>query len=189
MLEPFASFVNLSTGILEKYDNKLERRLSNLKGIFNDEKAYENMLAKEDTMVYEVYEKEVPVEAGQLAHAVTVIHPGKVGNEYFLTKGHFHVIEKTAELYLGVKGQGGIIMQDKQGNTRYLEMQAGTLVYVSPYWAHRTINTGNEPFSFLAIYPAEAGHDYGTIEETGFPKLVIDKGSGPVLTDNPRYRT
>lgn len=156
-------------------------------GIFADSEAYDKLLAKENTLVYEVFEKQVPEEEGQLAHAVTIIHPGKVGDEYFLTKGHFHTKENTAELYLGIKGQGGIIMQDKVGRISYLEMRSGTLVYVAPFWAHRTVNTGSESFSFLAIYPADAGHDYATIEQKGFPKLVVEKEGNPTLVNNPKF--
>jgi glucose-6-phosphate isomerase len=37
-------------------------------------------------------------------------------------------------------------------------------------------------------YPANAGHDYGTIERLGFRKLVLDSPNGPVIVDNPRYQ-
>jgi len=188
VLEPFKSAVDFESGLLKEYDNKVERRLSNLEGIFNDAPSYAQLRAEEDGMVYEVFEKEVPANPGQLAHAVTVIYPGKVGAEYYMTKGHFHQKEPTAELYLGVKGQGGIIMQNKEGKTSYLEMKPGSLVYVAPYWAHRTINIGSEPFSFLAIYPADAGHDYGTIEKIGFPKLVVEQEGKPTIISNPRFK-
>ncbi len=187
MIEPFASLINFETGLLERYDNKLERKLTDLQGMFSDESAYKEALAKENSVLYEVYEKEVPIESGQLAHAVTILHPGQIGDEYYMTKGHFHEIEDTAELYLGIQGQGGIIMQDKSGKTSYIDMKPGTLVYVSPFWAHRTVNTGSDIFSFLAIYPAEAGHDYGTIIEKGFAKLVVEQDGKPTLIDNPNF--
>jgi glucose-6-phosphate isomerase len=186
MIEPFASFIDFNTGKLEQYDNIVTRRLSDMKGIFSDESAYQNILSNEDDIVYQVYEKNVPTEQGQLAHAVTIIKPGKIGNEYYMTKGHFHVIEDTAELYLCVKGEGGIIMETKEGETKYIEMTTGTLVYVAPFWSHRTINTSDNDFAFLAIYPANAGHDYGTIEEEGFKKLVVEQDGESVIVDNPK---
>lgn len=189
MIESFISLVDFSTGTLKDFDNKVERHLSDLKGMFSDNQSFETSLADENALVYEVFEKQVPEETGQLAHAVTRIYPGKVGSEYFMTKGHFHVKEPTAELYLGIKGQGGIILRDKDDKFQYFEMKAGSLVYVSPYWAHRTVNTAGEPFSFLAIYPAEAGHDYGSIEEKGFPKLVVEQDGQPNLIDNPKFGT
>ncbi|TET55439.1 MAG: glucose-6-phosphate isomerase [Actinobacteria bacterium] len=187
MLEPFVSSIDFSSGKLRDYDNKLDRKLSSMLGMFADKDIFDQMLAKEDSMVYEVFEKEVPEQSGQLAHAVTVIHPGKVGNEYFMTKGHFHVKENNAEIYLGIKGNGGIIMQNKEGQSSYYPIEPGTVAYVAPYWAHRTVNTGNVAFSFLAIYPADAGHDYGSIEQIGFPKLVVEQNSHPELVDNPKF--
>lgn len=61
-------------------------------------------------------------------------------------------------------------------------------VYVPGRWAHRSINHGNEPFVMLFAYPAEAGHDYGTIETKGYRKLVIEKDGKPELIDNPKWK-
>jgi glucose-6-phosphate isomerase len=58
-------------------------------------------------------------------------------------------------------------------------MERGTLAYVPPYWAHRTVNAGDEPFVFFAVYPGQAGHDYGTIETTGFAQRVFETSQGP----------
>ena len=38
-------------------------------------------------------------------------------------------------------------------------------VYVPGHTAHRTINTGDMPLTYLGIYPARAGHDYGVIAD------------------------
>jgi len=37
-------------------------------------------------------------------------------------------------------------------------------------------------------YPGNAGHDYGTIEQQGFCKLVVDTDNGIAIVDNPRWR-
>jgi glucose-6-phosphate isomerase len=60
-------------------------------------------------------------------------------------------------------------------------MGPGTVAYVPPNWAHRTVNTGEEPFVFFAVYPGQAGHDYGTIEKTGFPQRVLRMPEGAEL--------
>jgi glucose-6-phosphate isomerase len=44
-----------------------------------------------------------------------------------------------------------------------------------PNGAHRTVNVGDEPFCFLALWPADAGHDYGSIEKSGFAQRLIDR--------------
>jgi glucose-6-phosphate isomerase len=38
------------------------------------------------------------------------------------------------------------------------------------------------------VYPGDAGHDYGTIEEQGFRKLVLKKNGAPQVVDNPAWR-
>jgi glucose-6-phosphate isomerase len=51
----------------------------------------------------------------------------------------------------------------------------------------QTVNTSSEPFSFLAIWPGDAGHDYGTIEQQGFAKLLVDRDGQAAFIDNPQY--
>ncbi len=68
------------------------------------------------------------------------------------------------------------------------ELSAGRVLYVPPRWAHRSVNiSAEEDLVMFFAYPGNAGHDYGTIETQGFRKLVIDKGSGPEVVDNPRW--
>ncbi|MCL4879670.1 MAG: hypothetical protein KJ064_23640 [Anaerolineae bacterium] len=57
-----------------------------------------------------------------------------------------------------------------------------------PYWAHRTVNTGVVPFVFFAAWAGEAGHDYGTIEQLGFAKLVVQHDGQVVVIDNAKYK-
>jgi glucose-6-phosphate isomerase len=57
-------------------------------------------------------------------------------------------------------------------------MEPGTVAYVPPRWAHRTVNTGDETFVFFAVYHGDAGHDYGTIETEGFPQRVLARDGG-----------
>ena len=50
--------------------------------------------------------------------------------------------------------------------------------YIPPGWAHRTVNVGEEPFRFLAVYPGAAGHDYGFVEEHGMGARVYKDRQG-----------
>ena len=67
-------------------------------------------------------------------------------------------------------------------------MARGRVIYVPPGWAHRAINIGSTKLIFLAIYPSDAGHDYGAIKERGFRKIVIERDGKPSIEDNPRWR-
>jgi|Deesub1362B_J571_1020462.scaffolds.fasta_scaffold00062_58 glucose-6-phosphate isomerase len=184
--EPFGVKLDFDSGIIEKA-KKIVRRLSDMKGYYVNEEAYEELL-KENPVIYEVYAIEQEEKEGDLNFATTVLHPGKVGNEFFMTKGHYHAKLDRAEIYVGLKGKGGMLLQTPEGEARWIEMEEGTIVYVPPYWAHRTINIGKEPFIFLAIYPADAGHDYGTIAEKGFSKIVVEEENRIVVKDNPKWK-
>ena len=51
-------------------------------------------------------------------------------------------------------------------------MTRGAMVYVPPFRAHRSVNTGREPLISFCVYNAEAGHNYGDIETEGFPRRI-----------------
>jgi glucose-6-phosphate isomerase len=105
-----------------------------------------------------------------------------------MTKGHFHVKRDRAEVYLGLSGEGYLLLQTDAGEVSSVPMQAGTVAYVPPYWAHRTVNTGAEPFIFFAVWPGDSGHDYGTIEKIGFAKIMVERNGTVTLLDNPKHK-
>ena len=174
------------TGI-SKDNVSSKRYLSNLRGMVADEAALEGMIKKEDTLVYEFYEMGVPENPGDLAFGTTVCYPGKIGDEYFMTKGHFHAILDMAEVYLCINGRGLILMENPEGNCIYEVLTPGKMVYVPKRYAHRSINIGKEPFVQFFTFRADAGHDYGTIETKGFRKLVVERGGDFTVIDNPRW--
>ncbi|NIO06299.1 MAG: cupin domain-containing protein [Proteobacteria bacterium] len=187
--DPFSFSVDPSTGIVTPHDNLIQRRLSHMNGMFMDQAAREAMLEVEDTLLYEVYEVEVPDEAGHLMVCTSITYPGKVGREYFMTKGHFHEKIQTAEIYSCLRGQGIMMMESDRGDWKAEPMTQGRAVYVPPYYAHRSINTGQEPLISLCVYPGGAGHDYATIETKGFRKLVLEKNGKPEIEDNPKWKS
>jgi glucose-6-phosphate isomerase len=81
-----------------------------------------------------------------------------------------------------------MLTQDSDGNAQWIEMRPMKMVYVPPYHAHRSVNTGKKPLIFLAIYPSDAGHDYGSIASKGFSKLVIERDGNAEVVDNPRWQ-
>lgn len=175
--------------IPSQYDNHLQRRLSNMKGQYLDAAAYEAMLAQENRLLYDVYELHRPEVEGELLHGLSVVHPGKVGDEYFMTKGHFHTVLETGEVYFCLKGQGCMVMETPEGEWCVEPLYPGRVLYVLPRWAHRSVNTSlTEDLVFLFAYPGNAGHDYGTIEAQGFRKLVVERAGEPVIVDNPRWQ-
>jgi glucose-6-phosphate isomerase, archaeal len=171
-----------------KYDHHLVRRLSSMHGQFSDQQAYKDQLEKDDLVLYEVYDLQRPEEAGELLHGISIVHPGKVGNEYYMTKGHFHTVLETAEIYHCLKGRGVMVMETPEGDWAVEGLCSGKILYVPPRWAHRSVNTGNqEDLVTFFVYPGNAGHDYGTIETQGFRKLVLEVDGQLLIADNPRW--
>lgn len=185
---PFTFKLNKPGFIPTKYDNHIKRFLSAMKGQYWDREAYSRLLAIEDTLLYEVYEVKRPEMAGELLPGISIVHPGKVGDEYFMTKGHFHTVLETAEVYFCQKGQGVMVMETPEGDWAVEPLYPGCVLYVLPRWAHRSVNTSpDEDLVTFFVYPGNAGHDYGTIEKQGFRKLVVERNGQPTIIDNPRW--
>jgi glucose-6-phosphate isomerase len=105
-----------------------------------------------------------------------------------MTKGHFHRVRDRAEVYLGLAGEGRLVMATEDGRHAVEPIRRGTISYVPGGWAHRSVNVGDEPLVFFAAYIGDAGHDYHTVQRMGFPVLVFAGDSGPEIVANPRYR-
>ncbi len=188
LMQPFKTELGLTTGVIEPVDQVIQRTLSNMRGMYADDAAHARILAHEgDRLIYEVYPVNIPEEEGQVLHSTTVLYPGKIGDEFHMTKGHFHVKRNRAEVYLGLSGEGYLLLQTDAGEVSSVPMKPGTIAYVPPYWAHRTVNTSSEPFVFFAAWPGDSGHDYGTIEKVGFAKIMVERNGKVALIDNPKW--
>jgi glucose-6-phosphate isomerase len=186
---PFTFTLPFPALIPTHFDGHIQRRLSSLGGQFLDQAAYDQMIALEDCLVYEVYEIHRPEVAGEILSGISIVHPGQVGREFFMTKGHFHTVRDTAEIYMCLKGEGCMVMETPQGETCVEMLSPGTVLYVPPFWAHRSVCTSRQQdlVTFFA-YPGHAGHDYGAIERQGFGRLVLEAQNGQVeVVDNPRW--
>ena len=190
LFDPFTFEVNIKDEIIPNFDNHITRKLSSMKNQYMDLQAYEDLLKKEDVLLYEVYEKLTPEKPGELIQGMSIVHPGKVGEEYFMTKGHFHLILNTAELYYCLKGHGYMMMETMDGTWQAEELKPQVALYIPGSWAHRSINIDSkENLVTLFCYPANAGHDYATIETKGFRKLLVEREGKPVIIDNPKWKT
>lgn len=184
---PFTIPFDFASGLSEGKE-PTQRKLSDMKGMFDDAEAFEAVLTKEDPLVYEFYELGLPEDAGDLAFGTSILYPGKVGNEYFMTKGHFHTILETAEVYYCLQGHGYMLMENPEGEWDAQELTPGKAVYVPKRYAHRSINIGNEPFITFFVFRSDAGHNYGTIETQGYRKLIVEQDGKPLIVDNPRWK-
>jgi glucose-6-phosphate isomerase len=106
-----------------------------------------------------------------------------------MTKGHFHSVLDTAEMYYCMLGEGFMVLETPEGDTSVAVLRPGVVLYIPPRWAHRSVCTSRqEDLVTFFVYPGHAGHDYGTIEKQGFRKLVLDGAGGIEIVDNPRWK-
>lgn len=184
-----ATQFDLSTG-LAAGTASLRRPLSAMAGMYADAEAFAGAVAVDDVLSYEFYDMGVPSLETEIAYGTSVTYPGRVGDEYFMTKGHFHTRLEAAEIYLCLSGEGLMLMESPEGDVQVEEFRAGRSVYVPGRYAHRSINTSaTEPLITFFAFPGDAGHDYGTIETKGFRKIVVDRDGVPTLQDNPRWKS
>lgn len=178
---PFSRLINLATGDFAPGARVVRRTLADMRG------AYQQDAAGGD-LVYEVRNIDVPATNANIATSTTVLYPGRVGREFFMTKGHFHQVRDRAEIYLGLAGAGLLLSATDDGRHDVQPIAPGSMTYVPGGWAHRSVNTGASPLVFFAAYVGDAGHDYAAIERRGFPVAVIaGPGGEPECVENPRF--
>lgn len=183
----FSLDFDLITGF-SKTAQTTKRYLSSMSGMFCSQSAVDLVLQKEDPLIYEFYELDCPPRQGDLAFGTTILYPGKIGREYFMTKGHFHSLLDTAEVYYTLSGEGYMVMENRDGDTREIRLLKNNAVYVPRGYAHRSVNTGAEPLVLFYTFDANAGHDYGTIETKGYRRLILEDNGIPIVSANPKWK-
>ena len=186
MLFPEGVTIDGRTGDVSPATHRYTKRLGDLRGFFRDSAALDEMLASRGDMpVYDVvdYRK----AESDLCFGTTTMLPGKVGEEFFMTRGHFHSRRDRGEAYYTQSGEGLLLLESRDGQSRLVEMKPGVCAFIPPDWAHRSINTGPEKLVFTWFCATDAGHEYGEILERGMRKLVVDQGGKANVVPNPNF--
>lgn len=112
-VKPFVLDFDLVSGFCTSGKVKpTQRRVSDMAAQFANEAAARAMVEGGDPLLYEFYGLDLPEDdSGVLQFGTTILYPGKVGEEYFMTKGHFHTILDTSEIYYGLSGRGMMLMR------------------------------------------------------------------------------
>ena len=157
------------------------RTLGDLRSIFEHGDLITEQQANDTVYNVSSYLPEKEGTPGVLYFGVTNLNPGCVGDEYFITKGHFHARLDTAEFYWGIEGEGVLILMDEWGNTKGERMFPGSLHYIPLRMAHRVANVSDVTLSFGACWPSTAGHNYDSIEQNGFSARLKKINGTPQL--------
>jgi len=189
--EPVASAVDVRTGTMGGKTGRYEKRLGDLDGLYADAEAFAATIAEIGNPVVYAVEDFRPTDIpGDLIYGVTRMAPGRIGGEFFLTRGHIHAKADRPEIYYGQQGKGLMQLESPEGETRIVEIRPQTICYVPPYWIHRSINVGDDDLVMVFAYPSDSGQDYGIIEASNGMRhrVMVDDKGGWALVENQAYR-
>lgn len=176
-------------GAMRGRNGRYEKFLPDLRGLYRDAEAFEVLLAGDDGKPeYWVESSQTEDGPGGLIAGISVLEPGKVGDEYFMTRGHLHAKADRAELYVGMAGHGVMLLDTLDGDSKAIEVRPGEAVYVPGLWVHRSVNIGSSRFVTMFCYASDSGQNYELIERAGGMKqLVVEEGETWTTRPNPDH--
>jgi glucose-6-phosphate isomerase len=189
--EPKLCAIEISPGTLVDGGGRYRKTYRDLDGLYADKEAFAEIVrTKGGDIAYEVTSYTPGSKVSDLIMGVTRMSPGKVGREYYLTRGHIHANGDRPEIYHTLSGRGIMQMESPDGEVRLIEMGPQQVCYVPPFWIHRSVNIGSGDLVMFFAYPADSGQDYGIIERSnGMRVRVMDDGAGGWRAeDNPDWR-
>ena len=143
--KPSAHRIDSATGEMSGATGRYEKRLGDLVGLYGDDTAYKHTILNEpDRVVYYVQDVRPQQDHSDLIFGTTWMEPGRIGNEFYMTRGHIHARANRPETYYGESGEGVMLLENPEGETKILEISKRVLVYVPPMWIHRSVNTGSQ---------------------------------------------
>ena len=180
LFQPAACQIDLGSGAMSEATGRYTKYFRDLAGLYGDDRCFAAMQDEWSARaVYDVCEFRPTEKSGDLIFGVTRMSPGKVGDEFFMTRGHIHRNADRPEIYYGQKGQGVMLLESPEGEVRSVVIDPFTVCYVPPYWIHRSVNVGSGDLVMLFCYPADSGQDYRIIETSGGMRVrIVDDGAG-----------
>lgn len=154
--------LDLATGTISGADIvRTSKTVRDLASLFRDREATERFA---NLIVYQTF----TLVEGDLLFGTTVINPGRIGDQPFMTRGHFHLRPDRGETVLTLAGKGELRLMNRLGDRAVEAMTAGSLHLIDGAWAHRVVNLGSEPLVFYVTWMADCGHDYESITVDSF---------------------
>ena len=125
LIEPGVYRVDVVRGQLVGATSRYVKTLADLEGLYEDAVAFDALKGvMGDEVAYEVTDYKPSANPGDMIIGVTRMLPGKVGREYFLTRGHIHANANRPEMYYGESGCGLMLLESPEGEIRTVEIEA-----------------------------------------------------------------
>lgn len=157
--------------------------------ILNIKRARKFLKIKGDKEVYRVFHFEV----NDLSCDFTLLRHGLFSiskkGEPFLTYGHLHE-KHMGEAYSVLKNSCFFELANKKTfETFIIHLKEGDSIFIHPRFLHRIISHKKDCLVFNFV-PEDAGHDYRTVKNKGFPfHLLYDLESEDIeIVRNKRYK-
>ncbi len=187
MLFPEGVLIDGVTGAVSPATGRYVKKLSTLRDLYETPPLVDAYLAEHgDVDAYEVVEYRP--DGSDVCFGTTIMAPGRIGSEYFLTRGHYHARSDRGETYYTQSGEGLLLLHSRSGACSVLEMRAGVCAFIPPAWAHRSVNTGPGKLVFVWTCTSDAGHDYGEIATRGMRQRAVERDGRPTIVPNQNYR-
>lgn len=124
----------------------------------------------------------------------TVISPGKIGDEYPKTFGHYHPKNAPHEIYHIANGEGILLLQKKHlevvDEVLLIRAKPGDEIVIKNEYGHSWSNIGNTPL--ISYDNWTLGHtpqDYKPIEKLhGMAYYLVEENGQPKIVPNPNYK-
>ena len=142
-------------------------------------------------------EKDAPVfKKHGVRYDLTLLMPGKIGNEPVRTVGHLHnllrKIGRPAEIYQVLFGSAIFLFHDIKTDHIYaVRKSKGEKIIIPPQCAHITINaSSSKPLLIANIFINNANSDYSFFKKTHGPAWypTIKKGNKIYFKKNPNVK-
>jgi len=124
----------------KNFNEKKIRRLKDMKDRFSGK------VINLDKIIYKVFVRKM----GAVNIDLTVINSGRVGREFFMTKGHIHR-GGNPEFFILLEGKGNLVLQNGR-RKKIVRMKKGKFNLVPVKTAHRLVNVGKKELKVLSVY-------------------------------------
>ena len=188
--QPTAHLIDTASGGMSGSTGYYEKKIGELSDLYGDTEAFKELRKRRgEEIAYQVRDVKPQVAHGGLIFGTTLMQPGKVGAEFFMTRGHLHARADRPETYCGMSGVGVMLLETPEGDVKTMEIAPNVLIYVPPMWIHRSVNVGSDPLVMGFCYPADAGQNYQIIAESGGMAVrIVQGGSGWKSVPNENYQ-
>jgi glucose-6-phosphate isomerase len=120
----------------------------------------------------------------RVRYDITILKPGKIGDEFIKTFGHYHPKKPGTsvtygELYQVLYGTAGFLLQENGKKPQeiidviFIEADPGAVITIPPGYGHITVNIGSEPLVVANLVCPDFKSDYVTYVKFGGGAVYI----------------